>query len=123
MLQQLGHTAITPIPSGLGTDQERLSADTTLSPNIKDVCNAVSGLEEVTLVGHSYAGMMLAVWRRLSRRKFSAWFSWTLLFPKTASAYWTCSRQKLALIFVRSRKAKVVAGVYRAGKASSTSWA
>ena len=51
---------ITPLPSGLGTDQTRLSADTTLGQHIEDVSNVLSGLEEVTLVGHSYAGMIVS---------------------------------------------------------------
>lgn len=60
LLRRQGHTAITPILSGLGTDQNRLSADTTLSKHIEDVSNVLSGLEEVTLVGHSYAGMIVS---------------------------------------------------------------
>jgi hypothetical protein len=56
LLQQQGHTAITPVLSGLCTDQVRLSADTTLHHYIEDVSNVLSGPEEVTLVGHSYAG-------------------------------------------------------------------
>jgi len=60
LLQQRGHTVVTPILSGLGADQDRLSADTTLSQHVKDVCNAVSGSADVTLVGHSYAGMIVS---------------------------------------------------------------
>ena len=59
-LGQQGHTVITPVLSGLGTDQNRLSPDTTLSKHIEDVSNVLSGLEEVTLVGHSYAGMIVS---------------------------------------------------------------
>lgn len=60
LLQQQGRIAITPVLSGLGTDRDRLSANTTLSQHIKDVSNVVSGLEEVTLIGHSYAGMIVS---------------------------------------------------------------
>jgi len=60
LLQQHGHTAITPVLSGLGTDQVRLSADTTLRQHIEDVSNVLSRFEEVTLVGHSYAGMIVS---------------------------------------------------------------
>jgi pimeloyl-ACP methyl ester carboxylesterase len=60
LLQQRGHTVITPTLTGLGTDQDRLSADTTLSQHVKDVCNAVATLGEFTLVGHSYAGMIVS---------------------------------------------------------------
>ena len=51
---------VTPVLSGLGTDQGRLSADTSLSQHINDVCSAASGLEEIILVGHSYAGMIVS---------------------------------------------------------------
>jgi pimeloyl-ACP methyl ester carboxylesterase len=60
LLRRRGHTAVMPVLSGLGTDQDRLSAETTLRQHIEDVCSAVSGLEEVTLVGHSYAGMIIS---------------------------------------------------------------
>jgi len=60
LLRQQGHTVITPILRGLGTDQNHLSADTTLGQHIEDVSDVLSGLEEVTLVGHSYAGMIVS---------------------------------------------------------------
>jgi pimeloyl-ACP methyl ester carboxylesterase len=60
LLQQQGHTVITPVLSGLGSDQARLSADMTLRQHIEDVSNVLSGLAEVTLVGHSYAGMIVS---------------------------------------------------------------
>lgn len=69
LLQKQGHTAITPILSGLGTDQNRLSANTTFSQHIKDVSDVVSALDEVTLVGHSYAGMIISGVAELQPRK------------------------------------------------------
>jgi pimeloyl-ACP methyl ester carboxylesterase len=60
LLEEQGHRAVTPVLSGLGTDQARLSTETTLHQHIEDVSNVLSGLEEVTLVGHSYAGMIVS---------------------------------------------------------------
>lgn len=69
LLQKQGHAVITPVLSGLGTDQGRLSANTTLSQHIKDVSDVVSLLEEVTLVGHSYAGMVVSGVAELQPKK------------------------------------------------------
>jgi pimeloyl-ACP methyl ester carboxylesterase len=61
LLEKQGHRVITPILSGLGTDQSRLSPDITLQQHIEDVLRALSGFpEQVILVGHSYAGMIIS---------------------------------------------------------------
>jgi pimeloyl-ACP methyl ester carboxylesterase len=51
VLEKHGHRVITPVLSGLGTDQSRLSPDITLRQHVEDV---------VILVGHSYAGMIIS---------------------------------------------------------------
>jgi pimeloyl-ACP methyl ester carboxylesterase len=60
LLEEHGHTVITPVLSGLGTDQSRLSPDTTLRQHIEDVARALATLGPVILVGHSYAGMTIS---------------------------------------------------------------
>jgi pimeloyl-ACP methyl ester carboxylesterase len=61
LLHERGHAVITPVLSGLGTDQSRLSADITLRQHIADVALELSkSTQPVILVGHSYAGMIIS---------------------------------------------------------------
>ena len=61
LLEKQGHKVITPVLSGLGTDQGRLSPDITLRQHIEDVSRELAKLlGEVILVGHSYAGMIIS---------------------------------------------------------------
>ncbi len=60
LLEARGHTVITPVLTGLGTDQSRLSPETTLRRHIEDVSHELAGLSQVILVGHSYAGMIIS---------------------------------------------------------------
>ncbi len=61
LLEKHGHRVITPVLSGLGTDQHRLSPDISLQQHIADVSNALSKVaDRVVLVGHSYAGMIIS---------------------------------------------------------------
>jgi pimeloyl-ACP methyl ester carboxylesterase len=61
LLRERGHTVITPVLSGLGTDQNRLSPDTTLGQHIADVALELSkSTQPVILAGHSYAGMIVS---------------------------------------------------------------
>jgi pimeloyl-ACP methyl ester carboxylesterase len=60
-LQSAGHTVIAPVLTGLGEDSNRLSAAVNLESHIEDVAGILKGenLHSVTLVGHSYAGMVI----------------------------------------------------------------
>src|SRR5271168_2733251 len=61
LLEKHGHRVITPVLSGLGTDQRRLSPDITLQQHIADVSLEMSNVpDRVILVGHSYAGMIIS---------------------------------------------------------------
>ena len=61
LLEKHGHRVITPVLSGLGTDQRRLSPDITLQEHIADVSLEMSNVpDRVILVGHSYAGMIIS---------------------------------------------------------------
>ena len=60
LLEEHGHRVITPVLSGLGTDQGRLSSDITLGQHVRDVLIQFSKLQDrAVLVGHSYAGMIV----------------------------------------------------------------
>jgi pimeloyl-ACP methyl ester carboxylesterase len=61
-LQSAGHTIITPVLTGLGEDSNRLSAAVNLDSHIEDVAGILKSdnLYSVTLVGHSYAGMVIS---------------------------------------------------------------
>jgi pimeloyl-ACP methyl ester carboxylesterase len=61
LLEKQGHRVVTPILSGLGTDQGRLSPDITLGQHVEDVSRQLAELPDpVILVGHSYAGMIIS---------------------------------------------------------------
>jgi pimeloyl-ACP methyl ester carboxylesterase len=61
LLEKHGHRVITPILTGLGTDQKRRSPDITLTQHIEDVALELSKFPDpVILVGHSYAGMIIS---------------------------------------------------------------
>lgn len=61
LLEKHGHRVITPVLSGLGTDQNRLSRDITLRQHVEDVSFELARLpDQVILVGHSYAGMIIS---------------------------------------------------------------
>ena len=60
-LELLGHKTYAPTLTGLGERAHLLSADITLDTHIGDVAKIIEDeqLEEVVLVGHSYAGALL----------------------------------------------------------------
>jgi pimeloyl-ACP methyl ester carboxylesterase len=61
LLEKHGHRVITPVLSGLGTDQSQLSPDITVRQHVEDVSRELSRFtEQVILVGHSYAGMVIS---------------------------------------------------------------
>ena len=61
LLEKHGHHVMTPVLSGLGSDQARLSPDITLRKHVDDVSIALSkSAGDVILVGHSYAGMIIS---------------------------------------------------------------
>ena len=61
LLEKHGHRVITPVLSGLGTDQSRLSPDTSLQQHVENVSAELSkSADRVVLVGHSYAGMIIS---------------------------------------------------------------
>jgi pimeloyl-ACP methyl ester carboxylesterase len=70
-LRTAGHEVFTPVLTGLGEDSHRLSPTVNLDSHIDDVAGILKrqSLHGVTLVGHSYAGMVItAVAERESGR-------------------------------------------------------
>ena len=60
LLQKRGHTVITPILRGLGTDRNHLTESITLQAHVEDVATELAALRNAAvLVGHSYAGMVI----------------------------------------------------------------
>lgn len=61
LLRAAGHVAYAPTLTGLGDRSHLLSPDIRLSTHIDDVLNLIEfeELEDVVLVGHSYAGMVI----------------------------------------------------------------
>ncbi len=61
LLRAGGHRVITPLLTGLGTHPSPLTPEVNLSRHIEDVIAAVRpATPPVTLVGHSYAGMIIS---------------------------------------------------------------
>jgi len=60
LLSERGHEVITPVLTGLGKDQQRLSPEITLQQHLDDVSHAIAEHSKVILVGHSYAGMIIS---------------------------------------------------------------
>jgi pimeloyl-ACP methyl ester carboxylesterase len=60
-LQIAGHKVFAPVLTGLGEDSHRLSSAVNLDSHIDDVAGILKreSLHGVTLVGHSYAGMVI----------------------------------------------------------------
>ena len=60
-LQTAGHKVFAPVLTGLGEDSHRLSPAVDLGSHIDDVAGILEreNLHGVTLVGHSYAGMVI----------------------------------------------------------------
>jgi pimeloyl-ACP methyl ester carboxylesterase len=62
ILRQGGHDVYAPSLTGLGDRSHLLSRDITLSTHVRDVTNLIESedLRDVILVGHSYAGLVVA---------------------------------------------------------------
>src|SRR5690348_14282691 len=61
-LRKYGHEVVIPPLSGLENDDDHLSPGITLRTHIRDVVEVLTreNLTDVTLVGHSYAGMIIS---------------------------------------------------------------
>ena len=61
LLRQAGHEVVTPTMTGLAERSHLLSADVDLDLHIRDIVEVLhyDDLRDVTLVGHSYGGMVI----------------------------------------------------------------
>lgn len=98
-LRALGHDVYTPSLTGLGDRAHLLSREITLETHIADVTSLIESeeLERVTLVGHSYAGMVVtAVADRMRQRLQSVVFV-DAVVPKPGESWSsTHSRETIA---------------------------
>jgi len=62
LLQREDHTVFTPSLTGLGDRAHLLTPDVNLSTHVQDIVNLLEyeDLQDVTLVGHSYGGMVIS---------------------------------------------------------------
>src|SRR4029077_20712111 len=60
LLRAAGHEVFTPTYTGLGERAHQANSSVDLETHIKDVLAVIEfeGLEDITLVGHSYGGMV-----------------------------------------------------------------
>ena len=65
LLNKRGYDVYTPTLTGLGERSHLLKADINLDTHIQDVVNVIEyeDLNNVVLVGHSYAGMVVTEWQ------------------------------------------------------------
>jgi pimeloyl-ACP methyl ester carboxylesterase len=78
----------TPALTGLGERSHLLYEKIDLSTHIKDVVQVFEyqNLHEVTLIGHSYGGMVIGGWRRECLIELSPWSSLMHISSKMAKA-------------------------------------
>jgi len=95
--EKQGHRVITPVLSGLGTDQDLLSPNITLQQHVEDVLLELSRFpDQLILVGHSYAGMIISA--------------------VMGKGCWTYFLLGLAPIFATLPESREMVGGYRAAK-------
>ena len=88
LLTQSGHEVFTPTLTGLGERSHLLTPDINLDTHILDVVNVMKWqeLNNVVLVGHSYAGMVISgVAEKLEKSIFS-FVMLDAFFPETGQA-------------------------------------
>ena len=121
LLKEQGHKVITPVLIGLGTDQNHLSPDITLRQHINDVSNVLSRLQEVILVGHSYAGMIVCGVVENQPRKVQRLVFVDAFIPEHGQCVLDLLPSEIGVHFRSVAQSQGMVGVYRAGRPSSTS--
>ncbi len=73
-LEAKGHKVFTPTLTGIGERSHLCTADINLAVHIADVVNVIKweGLEDIVLVGHSYAGFVIAGVAEQQRSKIAS---------------------------------------------------
>lgn len=99
ILEALGHRVFTPTLTGLAENSHRLTADVDLNTHIKDIENLFwwENLENVTLVGHSYAGWVCSGALEAIEKQVSSFILVDAFVPEDGtSAYDTNNPQQQA---------------------------
>ncbi len=88
ILARDGHEVFTPTLTGLGERSHLLAPGIGLDTHILDVVNEMKwqGLEDVVLVGHSYAGMVISGVAERMERAIAAFVMLDAFFPENGEA-------------------------------------
>ena len=88
LLQSRGHRVYTPTLTSLGERSHLLSPEVDLDTHIRHVCQVLEyeDLGGVTLVGHSYAGMVISGVAEQIPERMAALFISMRSFPRTGNA-------------------------------------
>ena len=88
MLTQAGHEVFTPTLTGVGERSHLLKPDINLDTHILDVVNEMrwQELNNVVLVGHSYAGMVVTGVAERMEKSIASIVMLDAFFPETGEA-------------------------------------
>ena len=88
MLTQAGHEVFTPTLTGVGERSHLLKLDINLDTHILDVVNEIrwQELNNVVLVGHSYAGMVVTGVAEKMEKSIASIVMLDAFFPETGEA-------------------------------------
>jgi pimeloyl-ACP methyl ester carboxylesterase len=88
LLSQSGHEVFTPTLTGVGERSHLLKPDVNLDTHILDVANEMKWqeLNNVALVGHSYAGMVISGVAEKMEKSIGSFVMLDAFFPETGEA-------------------------------------
>ncbi|HEY2280973.1 MAG TPA: alpha/beta fold hydrolase [Streptosporangiaceae bacterium] len=91
-LGMAGHQVFTPSLTGYGERAHLLGPDVGLDTHVDDIVRLITeeDLQEVILVGHSYAGLVISGAANRVRTGSRTWSTWTRWSRKTARPRSTC---------------------------------
>ncbi|MVU75842.1 alpha/beta fold hydrolase [Nocardia sp. ET3-3] len=91
LLERAGHTVHALTLSGLGADDDRATAAINLDTHVDDVLRVFDrdGLTDVTLVGHSYGGMVITVAADRARGRVSRLVYLDAFVPRDGESWWS----------------------------------
>jgi pimeloyl-ACP methyl ester carboxylesterase len=101
ILTQAGHEVFTPALTGVGERSHLLKPDVNLDTHILDVANEMKWqeLNNVVLVGHSYAGMVISGVAEKMEKSIGSFVMLDGFFPETGEALVICSLRRFATVF------------------------
>ena len=101
MLTQAGHEVFTPTLTGVGERSHLLNLDINLDTHILDVVNEMrwQKLNNVVLVGHSYAGMVVTGVAEKMEKSIASIVMLDAFFPETGERWSICNPPRLGTAF------------------------